>query len=88
MDQVDELLAVDVLEFSIPRGDLRALFIETVLGACEVEAVGGDGCSATHRHIAHAAVVTRTVGAQLPAVQRQAVDLLRSELAAAKGLWQ
>ncbi|MNF66859.1 hypothetical protein D3C84_486580 [compost metagenome] len=70
VDQVDELLAVDVLELGVPQTNLGALVIEHVLTALEVKAVGGERSFAGHRHVVHAAVIARAVGAELAAVQR------------------
>ncbi|MNX81271.1 hypothetical protein D3C86_1129540 [compost metagenome] len=86
--QVDELLAVDVLELGIPQTDLGALVVEHVLAALEVETVGGERGFAGHRHVVHAAVVPWAVLAELAAVERQAIDFLRGDLAATEGLRQ
>ena len=86
--QVDELLAVDVLEFSVPHTDLGAFFVELVFAALEVESIRGERRFAGHRHVAHAAVVAWAVLPELTAVERQAVDFLRGDLAAAEGLRQ
>ncbi len=88
VNQVHVLLAVDVLEFGVPQADLGALVVEGVFAALEVEAVGGKRRFSGHRHIAHAAVVTGAVGAELAAVERQAGDFFRGDLAATKGLRQ
>ncbi|MNL52337.1 hypothetical protein D3C87_1755010 [compost metagenome] len=88
MSQVDELLAVDVLELGIPHADLGALFVEQVFAALEVETVGSECRFAGHRHVVHAAVVARAVLAELAAVERQASDFLRRDLASTEGLWQ
>ncbi len=88
MSQIDVLLAVNVFEFGVPQTDLRALFVELVFTALEVEAIRGERRFAEHRHVAHAAVVARAVGAELAAVEGQAVDLLRGDLATTEGLRQ
>ncbi|MND80918.1 hypothetical protein D3C80_727000 [compost metagenome] len=86
--QVDELLAVDVLELGVPQADLGALFVEQVFAALKVETVGGERRFAGHRHVVHAAVIAGAVLPELAAVERQAIDLLRRDLAAPEGLRQ
>ena len=85
---VDVLLAVDVLELGIPQANQRALVVEGVFAAGEVEPVGGEGGAAIERHVFHAGVVARAVATELAGIQGQPGDLLGGELAAAEGLWQ
>ena len=70
------LLLVDVLELGIPQADHRAFFVEGVFTADKVEAIGCDSRFALHKHVVHARVVARAVFAELPAIQRQAINVL------------
>jgi hypothetical protein len=88
VDEVEVLLLVDVAEFGVPHTDQRALVVEGVFAAAEVEAVGSERATAVHRHVFHARVIARAVAAELAAVDGQAVDLGGRDLAAAKGLRQ
>ncbi|MNE30735.1 hypothetical protein D3C80_1242670 [compost metagenome] len=88
MHQVEVLLVVDVLEFGVPQTDHRALVVEAVFATGKVEAVGGEGRPAVHRHVFHARVIARAVAAELPGIQGQAGDFLGGDLPAAEGLRQ
>jgi len=88
VDQVDVLLAVNVLEFSVPQADLGALVVEHVFAALKVEAIGGERGFAGHRHVAHAAVVARAVLPELAAVQGKTIDFPGGELPTTEGLRQ
>ncbi len=79
---------VDVFKLGVPHADLSAFFVEHILAAAEVEAVGGERCAASHGHVLHARVVARAVGAELATVHGQPVDLLGGDLPALKGLRQ
>ena len=82
------LLLVDVLQLGIPQPDQRALLIEGVFTPDKVEAIGRDRGVALHEHVLHARIVTRAVFAELAAIEAQAVDVLRRDLSAFKGLRQ
>ncbi len=88
MQQVEELLLVDVLQFRVPDAYLSTLVVEDILAAAEVEAVRSECASPVQRHVFHARVVARAVAAELPAIQGQAVDLLGRDLTTAKRLRQ
>ncbi|MNP13925.1 hypothetical protein D3C76_1062270 [compost metagenome] len=88
MGQVEVLLLVDVGQFRVPDADLGAFFVEGVFTAAEVETVGGERAAAVHRHVFHARVVARAVGAELAAVEGQAADFGGGHLATAEGLRQ
>ncbi len=88
MQQVEELLLVEVLQFRVPDAYLSALIVEDILAAAEVEAVRGECASPVQRHVFHARIVAWAVAAELPAVQRQAVDFLGGDLTTAKRLRQ
>ncbi|MNZ87502.1 hypothetical protein D3C78_1063620 [compost metagenome] len=86
--QVEVLLLVDVAQFRVPDADLRALFIERVFTAAEVETVGGERRFSVHEHVFHARVVTRAVFLELTAIERQATDFGGGHLSALEGLRQ
>ncbi|MNN44253.1 hypothetical protein D3C81_1585340 [compost metagenome] len=86
--QVEVLLLVDVAQFRVPDADLRALFIERVFTAAEVETVGGERGFSVHEHVFHARVIARAVFLELTAIQRQAADFGGRHLGALEGLRQ
>ncbi|MNN52837.1 hypothetical protein D3C81_1675580 [compost metagenome] len=88
MHQVDVLLTVDVLELGIPQADHRALVVEGIFATAEVETIGGERRPPIERHVFHAGIVARAVGAELTRIQGQALDFFRGELAATEGLRQ
>ncbi len=88
MQQVEKLLLVDVLQLRVPDTYLGTLVVEDILAAAEVEAIGRERASAVHRHVFHACIVARAIATELPAIQRQAVDLLGRHLTTAESLRQ
>ncbi len=82
------MLVVDVFKLGVPHADLGALFVEHVLAAAKVEAVGSERSTAIQGHVFHACVVARAVATELTTVKGQAVDFLGGDLPALKGLWQ
>ncbi|MCY1377106.1 hypothetical protein D9M69_646550 [compost metagenome] len=89
MVEVVILLLVEVAELCVPGTDLGAFVVERVFTAAEVETVRREGRGfAVHEHVIHARIVARTVLAELAAVDRQAADLGRRQLATLEGLWQ
>ncbi len=84
MQQLEIVLLVDVFQTGMPGAHL-GLGAKLVFAAGEVEAVGAD---AGVEHIVHAAVVARAVLPHLPAIERQALDLLGGDHSALEGLRQ
>ena len=82
------MLLIDVFELGVPQADLGAFFIEAVITASKVEAVRGKCAFAVERHLFHARIVARAVGAELATIEVQPGDFLGGDLATTEGLWQ
>ncbi|MNI91320.1 hypothetical protein D3C73_1489630 [compost metagenome] len=81
-------MLIDVLEFVVPEPNGRALVVEGVFTATEVESIGGERRFAVHGHVFHARIIARAVLSDLTAIQRQPADFLGGDLRATKGLRQ